>query len=234
MKTKACGWLLGIAAVLVVATMVLPGCSKADEIVFENGSKDYEDSSWTHEALCEHLTSLGFTNIVMKEGSNPTDKNYLNDVHEVVIASGALSGNKEWEAGDAFPKDAEITIYYSPKPLLTPENSSDFLGYLESDSSRNTSFGKKYDGYYVSFDGCVVDKQVWNGGTSFYIDVAHGDYSGDSKTLAQVRVGKAFLADGYDRNVEEGENVHVEGRIVSRDTDYYKHLYLDTLVLRRR
>ena len=105
------------------------------------------------------------------------------------------------------------------------------------------TFCEKYDGQYVEFNAYVTTHSEYNGGTSHIIDVTGGDY-GSNKEVGHyddeyyegliIRVGDRNWNNDIDNSVEEGDNVLVSGKIDASWAEYFKCLYVETLILQKR
>lgn len=210
------------------------------KIVMPYSSADYCGEEWTLEELTEHLTELGFTNIVARP-CDPDDDNYKINIRELYIETGLFSTDP-WEAGEEYNADAEITIYYNEFPLLTVENCPDLVTVLTSKGMSYVSFADSYDGRYVEFDAYVTNHITYDGGTSHIIEVTGGDYDGVSKIDPydencfdglNIRIGEAW-GSSINKGVEAGDHVRVSGRIDASQSEYFKMLYVKTMSLERR
>ena len=211
------------------------------KIVMPHSTSYYIGSEWTIETITEHFEKLGFTNI-RAIPCDPSDDNYKVNIREMVIETGWFS-TAPWEAGDEFDVDAEISIYYNEFPLLTVDNCPDLVSVLTGKNMSYMTFCEKYDGQYVEFEAHVVGHLTYDGGTSHVIDVAGGDYDGqteidafDSSTYAGliIRIGDRTESNSINENVEVGDNVLVSGRIDASWAEYYKCMYVETMELNIR
>lgn len=207
------------------------------KIVMPYSTEDYIGSEWTIETITEHFEELGFTNI-RAVPYDPDDDNYKINIREMVIETGWFSTDP-WEVGDEFNPDAEISIYYNEFPLLTIENCTDLITVLTSKEMDYMIFCNKYDGRYVEFDAYIVSHITYDGGTSHIIDLAGGDYDGQTELPSSiaghyVRIGDRTWENSIDKDVEVGDHVIVSGRIDASWADYFKCLYVETMDLRRR
>lgn len=211
------------------------------KIIMPHSASDYIGSDWTIETITKHFEELGFTNI-QAVPCEPDDDNYETNIRELVISKGLFSTDP-WEAGEKFDADAEISIYYNEFPILTINNCADLATVLTSKNMDYMTFCKKYDGRYVEFDAYVIEHITYDGGTSHIIDVAGGDYDGESEIDAynpetyaglNVRIGDRTWGNSINENVQVGDNVTVSGRIDASWAEYYKCLYIETMHLYKR
>lgn len=213
----------------------------SEEIAMPQGSSDYLGSEWTAETLTEHFQELGFNNIHTVP-CEPDDDDHKTSIMELSIEKGLFSSG-QWEGGERFSPDTEISIYYNESPLLTVDNCSDFTEILSGEDADYASFANEYDGRYVEFDAYVVSHITYDGDTSHIIDVASGDYDGVSGLGvmavedidgAVVRVGDRSLDADIDESVKEGQSVAVSGKIDASWSEYYEQLYVEGLTLNKR
>ncbi|MBR5296803.1 MAG: hypothetical protein IKU29_02910 [Parabacteroides sp.] len=213
----------------------------SENIVIPYSTSDYIGSEWTIETITAHFKELGFTNICA-EPRKPDDDDYKMNIFRMSISTGKKDV-KEWNAGDSFAPDAEITIYYNEFPILTIDNCEDLASILTSKDMDYMEFCNQYDGRYVEFEAYVLEHIIYDGGTSHIIDVAGGDYNGQTEISSYkpetysghcIRVGDYIGYDSIDTSVEIGDHVTVSGRISARWAEYYKHVYVETLDMSRR
>lgn len=202
------------------------------KITMPNSASSYIGSEWTLETLTEHLKELGFTNIKSIPCS-PSDDNYRNNIMELYIQTGWISTDP-WVAGEEYDTDAEISIYYNERPLLTIDNCPDLLDILSSRETEYMDFATKYDGYYIEFDGYVAGHTTHTGGTDHIIDVAWGEYREDGALGYVLRAGDRTWGNSIDKSVEKGDSVLVSGRIDASWSEYYHRLYVECLILRKQ
>lgn len=201
------------------------GDKRSGLVAMELSSDDLTQPTWTRSKVEDYLRSLGFSDIEIKEGSDPTGDNFDRDVREIYVAKGLLSSNKEWDVGDELDVSSKITMYVNPKPTLTIQSSDDFAKYAEGKGMDYLSFADEYDGYFAEFDGVVWFHSVYDGGSSHDIDVKMGDSpEGDGPS---VKTDKTISTRQFDTSVEEGQRVHVVGKIDKRMSEYYKHLRVE-------
>ena len=211
------------------------------KIVMPYSSSDYCGEEWTVEELTDHLEELGFTNI-NTYACAPDDDRYKSNIFEICIKTGWFSTGP-WNAGEEYSQNAEISVYYNEFPLLTVENCPDLVTVLTSKDMSYMSFAKAYDGRYVEFDAYVTNHIVYDGGTSHIIDVTGGDYDGvreledyDDSTYdgLVIRIGDRAWRSPINNGVKAGDSVRVSGRIDASWCEYFKQLYVETILLERR
>ena len=215
--------------------------SVENKIIMPLGSADYCGEDWTLDKLVTHFTELGFTNIVSTPCA-PNDENYKSNIFEIYIATGLFSTNP-WEAGEAYPADAEISVYFNESPMLTVDNCPDLVTVLTSKDISYMSFANLYDGKYVEFDAYVTNHIISAGGTSHIIEVTGGNYDGVSEIKPydedcvdglMIRIGDRILFNSINESVEPGDHVKVSGRIDAQWCEYFKMLYVETMSLELR
>ena len=219
------------------------GCTTTEsdsKIQMPNDAEYYIGSEWDIDSLTKHFEELGFTNISTIP-CEPDDNNYKINIQELYIKTGIFNTDP-WKSGEEYNSDAEISIYYNESPLLTVENCPDLVTVLTSKNMDYVTFCEKYDGRYVEFNAYVTSNIVYLE-SDHIIDVTGGDYDGikelghyDDKYYEGliIRIGDRAFNNNINNNVKEGDNVLVSGKISSSWADYYKCLYVETLLLENR
>lgn len=197
------------------------------KIKMPHSSDYYLGTEWTYESLSEHLTGLGFTNIIGVECS-PNEDNYKKKITALEI-SYHFGKEDPWNEGDEFEPDRAIRIYYISPELMTPENSEDLQTILSSSSISYTSFCKSYDERYVEFEAVVVEHLTYDGGTSHIIDV-----KGPNQEGLLIRIGDRTWGNDIDLSVQPGDSVIVSGQISNRWAEYFKQVYVETITLKKK
>lgn len=223
-----------ILAIMMMATLMV-SCFEEDynsdndqkqKIVMPKNASDYIGSEWTIDDLTEHFTELGFNNI-RSVPCEPNDDDYNINIYQLVVDVG-WSGTEEWQAGNEYDSDAEITIYYNESPCLTVDNCPDLVTILTSEDIDYKTFATKYDGKYFEFDAYVVDNISYMGDTEHIIDVA-GELDDSLKGTPGliIQIGDRSWGCDIATWCEAGDHVKVSGRIDLSWSEYYKHLYIE-------
>lgn len=219
---KKIKWFIGV---LFLSTMLV-ACSRSDvkDIAMPYSSNDYETGGWTLNDLVEHLTELGFTNIKTSEYSI---SNYEPDEIFLIEIDSKWKG---FDEGHVFSSNDKVKIkHYNFDSILTSDNCSDLEKILSGESTDYMSFANKYDGQFVEFNAHVVSSYSYLGGTSYVITVEGGDYSVDNIERQEIKIDVDSVTRGeyINKEVKEGNNVRVVGKIDESYSKYYKMLYVD-------
>lgn len=202
------------------------------KVAMPYGSASYCGADWTLESLKAHLIDLGFTNIV-EYPEEPWDENCADNIFFVKIRRG-WSKVSEWEAGEEFETDEEVIIRYNKAPMLTVENCPDLLTVLTSDEMSYTEFAEKYDGRYVEIDGYISSyiSKEWE--TSRVIEMRYGNQRGENLEGAEVHLGDVNWGSKIDKDIVEGELVHIRGKIDFSDTEFFQRLHVNCILYEKR
>lgn len=192
-----------------------------------HGSDYYIGSDWTNDSLVAYFNELGFTTIESIP-CNPSDDEFQNNIFELYICSGIFESTSTWEEGEEFKPDQKIEIYYNEFPMLTVDNCEDLNTVLTSSELSYSSFCESYDGRYVEFEAVVTGHLTYDGGTSHIIDV-----KGVGENALQIRIGDRAWDNSIDKSVEIGDTVLVRGKISNRWAEYYKEIYVETILLEK-
>lgn len=199
-----------------------------ETIKMPHSSDYYIGSEWTNDTLTEHFKELGFTTIE-SIACDPDDDKFQNNIFELYVCSGWLSSTNTWQEGEEFEPDTKIKIYYNEIPMLTVDNCEDLNTILTSTDISYSSFCKRYDERYVEFEAVVTEHLTYDAGTSHIIDV-----KGIGKKGLEIRIGDRTLENSIDESVEIGDTVLVRGKISNRWAKYYKELYVETSLLKKK
>lgn len=205
--------------------------SDSNKITMPYGEQEYVDGDWTLEGLKAHFVELGFdAEKIEAKPVEPDDKRYKKTIFEI-----SIKGNNHWEAGDMFKKKAGISIYYNEWPVLTPDNCPELQQILTDsnlEKQYHYDFANTYNGRYVEFEAIVVSHLTYNNGLDHVIDVSQDTAAEDLSKLS-IRVDPAYFAEEFDESVQVGDRVFISGKIDQRQTEYFKHLYVKTIVMRK-
>lgn len=216
-----------ITIITFCAFLFICSCGKDESttIKMPYGTKEYIYGDWTKESLEEHFKELGFED-VKASAWPPSDGTYRVNIFEIKI-----DGEKSWETDDEFKSNDSVRFKYNDPPTLRIDNNDDFETVLTSEDIDYKDFASKYDGAYVIFDGYVTEHLVWEGGTSHVIEVK-GEEEGLVINIKDTALTSS--SSGIDYSVEEGTEVHVEGKVSERWSKYYQRITLETLKLEKR
>lgn len=214
--------------------------SSSGKIKMPKNSEEYCNEEWTIEELTNHFKELGFKNINTVP-CEPDNDNYEKNIFEIYIKTGFFSTNP-WKQGEEYKSDAEISIYYNEFPVLTKDNCPDLVKALTSKEISYIDFATKYNGRYVKFDGYIMTHLTYDGGTSHVIEVSGGDYDGGQLEILDnsqhdsllFYIGDRTWGNSINKSVIPGDNVTVNGKIDLEWTQYFKNLYVETIMLSKR
>lgn len=220
-----------------ILVLMLSGCGNHEstpivDIVMPKDNDYYQAENWEVDALINEFKSLGFTNVVTERMGTDSDYRY-GPIHTVRIDRELLG----WDAGDTYKSNDEVEIrYYDPTPTLTIENCSELADVLSGETSSWIEFATKYDGEYIEFDGCVVDRIDDVRLSDPLIYVCGGDFS-SSSNKQQIRL--TYISIDYDvsRHVfygEVGGNYKFVGKVDLDNSKFYKMLTIETVLVEDR
>lgn len=220
-----------------ILAFILSGCGNHEstpivDIVMPKDNDYYEAENWEVDTLVSEFESLGFTNVVTERMGTASEYRY-GPIHTVRI-DGEWSG---WDAGDTYRSNKEVEIrYYDPTPTLTIENCSELADILSGETSSWLEFATKYDGEYIEFDGCVVDRIDDVRLSDPLVYVSGGDFS-SSQNKQQIRL--TYNSIGYDISChvfygEVGENYKFIGKVDLDNSKFYKMLTIETMLVEDR
>lgn len=223
--------------VFLIMYFMLSGCSSHEsqpvvDIVMPNDTYYYETEDWSVDSLVQEFETLGFTNIITENMGTSSDYVY-GPIHTVRIDR-EMTG---WSKGDSYKSNDKVEIsYYDPTPTLTAENCPNLASILNGDTSSWLDFAKEYDDEYIEFDGCVVDRIDDVILSDPLIYVCGGDYS-DASNKQQIRLTYLTLDYEVSRHAfygSVGKNYKIIGKVDLRDSEYYKMLTINTVLIEDR
>lgn len=222
-----------INAILFV--LFFTGCSEdlsgnsIVEIEMPHDNYYYETENWTLESLITHLKDLGFSNI--KTVSYSATEYEPSEVRSISI--GYELG---FDEGDVFRSSDKVTItYFTFEGFHTIDNCPALADILSGKSFDYVPFAEQYDGVVVEFDAVVTHSSSYLGGTGHIIEVCGGDIIDNSQNKQAIRVCLDVPLDRYiNKDVQEGDLVHIVGTVSARDSDYFDMLYIDASYFKKR
>lgn len=232
-----------IIAVCLILAFILSGCGDYEstpdvesnpvvDIVMPNDTNYYQTEDWTVENLIKEFESLGFTNIVTKYMGTPFEYRY-GPVHTVSIDHEMFA----WDEGDIYRSNDEVEIsYYDPTPTLTSENCPELADILTGETSSWLKFAEEYDGQYIEFDGCVVERINDEISNDHIIYVCGGDFSSQTNKQ-QIRLTYTSTDSDVEMHVfygSVGNNYKIIGKVDLDDSEYYNMLTIETVLVEDR
>lgn len=222
-----------VLTIMLISIFVLSSCDILGKSIVVPHDNDYycETYKGSVNELVEEFKLLGFEKIELErwdyEGWKPT-------------AIRSVSIGNSWfgfDAGDKFNSTDTVEIeYWGECRNLTIDNCLDFYKILTDATADYKEFVEKYDGKYIEFDGCVTDYDTYSGGTSHIVELHGGDFNkGNFQGLPiKVNIDVVNSDNSINKDVEEGKNVKVIGKVSDYYKDFYKRVYIYAVYLQYR